>query len=170
MYWAYSATDKVASMLAATACDNANGRGGQVPCSTRGSTLRVPDVSGSIHRPMRVHFRPQTIVRPQYLTMHPILVKCTSHPALHKVTMDRSECEARPGMMWAARASRGRAGMLRVQVCVECTCSSLGRHTMIGVIVCCTFEAGAVVVRKWLVAPESRMAQWLMVLALVVTV
>ena len=157
-------------MLAATACDNANGRGGQVPCSTRGSMLRVPDVRGSIHRPMCVHFLPQTMVRPQYLTMHPILVKCTSHPALHKVTMDRSECEARPGMMWAARALRRRVRMSSVHVCVECTLSPLGRHAIIGVVVCCTFEAGALVVRKWLVAPESRMAQWLMVSASVVTV
>ena len=170
MYHAYSAADEVASMVAAKACDSADGRGGQVPFCTRCSTLRVPDVSGSIHRPVRVHFLPQTMVRPRYLTMHPILVKCTSHPALHKVTTDRSECEARPGMMWAARALRGRARMSSVHVCVECTLSPLGRHAIIGVVVCCTFEAGALVVRKWLVAPESRMAQWLMVLALVVTV
>ncbi len=41
---------------------------------------------------------------------------------------------------------------------------------MIGVVVCRIFEAGASVVRKWLVAPESRMAQWLMVSASVVIV
>ncbi len=34
--------------------------------------------------------------------VHPILVKCTVHPALHRVTTDRSECEARPEIMWAA--------------------------------------------------------------------
>ncbi len=61
-------------------------------------------------------------------------------------------------------------GDVGVHVCVECTRSPLGRRAMIGVVVCCTFEAGASVVRKWLVAPESRMAQRLMVSASVVIV
>ena len=39
-----------------------------------------------------------------------------------------------------------------------------------GAVVCCTFEAGASVVRKWLVAPESRIAQRLMVSASVLIV
>jgi hypothetical protein len=102
--------------------------------------------------------------------VHPISVKCTSHPALHIVTTDSSECEARPGIMWAAHALRGTVGMSSVHMCVECTRSPLGRRAMIGVIVCCTFKAGALGVRKWLVVPESRMAQRLMVSASVVIV
>ena len=85
-------------------------------CCVRWSTVCAWCASGSIQRPVRIHFRPQTMVRPRYLTVHPILVKCTSHPALHIVTTDSSECAARPGIMWAARASRGRVGMSSVHV------------------------------------------------------
>ena len=102
--------------------------------------------------------------------VHPILVKCTVHPALHRVTTDRSECEARPGIMWAARALGGREGMSRVHVCVECTRAPFGRWVMMGVVVGRILVAGALVVRKWLVVPESRMAHLLMVSALVLIV
>ncbi len=102
--------------------------------------------------------------------VHPILVKCTVHPALHRVTTDRNECEARPGIMWAARALGGREGMSRVHVCVECTRAPFGRRAMMGVVVGRILVAGKLVVRKWLVVPESRMAHLLMVLALVLIV
>ena len=102
--------------------------------------------------------------------VHLILVKCTVHPALHRVTADRSKCEARPGIMWAARALGGREGMSRVHVCVECTRAPFGRRAMMGVVVGRILVAGASVVRKWLVAPESRMAHLLMVLASVLIV
>ncbi len=54
---------------------------------------------GIIHRPLRVHLWPQTIVLPQYTIVQPILEKVMVHPALHIVTMDRSKWEARPGIM-----------------------------------------------------------------------
>ncbi len=54
---------------------------------------------GIIHRPVRVHLWPQMIVLPRYTIVQPILEKVTMHPALHIVTTDRSECEARPGIM-----------------------------------------------------------------------
>ncbi len=59
----------------------------------------VISVKGIIHRPVRVHLWPQTIVLPRYTIVQPILEKVTVHPALHIVTTDRSECKARPGMM-----------------------------------------------------------------------
>ena len=102
--------------------------------------------------------------------VHPILVKCTVHPALHRVTMNRSECKARPGIMWAVQVLGGREGMLRVRVCVECTHAPFRRWVMMGVVVGRILVAGASVVRKWLVAPESRMAHLLMVLASVLIV
>ena len=45
-------------------------------------------------------------------------VKVTVHPALHIVTTERREWDARPGMIWAAHApaGRGRSGRSRVQV------------------------------------------------------
>ena len=102
--------------------------------------------------------------------MHPILVKYTVHPALHSITMDRSECEARLGIMWAARALGGREGMSRVHMCMECTRAPFGRQAMMGVVVGRILVAGASVVRKWLVTPESRMAYLLMVSALLMSV
>jgi hypothetical protein len=104
------------------------------------------------------------------MLVHPILVKWMVHPALHKVRTDSSECEARPGMMWAAWARGGNEDMLMVHVCVECTRSPLGRWAMMGLVVGTMLVAGASVVRKWLVAPELRMAHCLMVLASVLIV
>ena len=75
--------------------------------------------SGIIHKPVRVHLCPQTSVRPRYDMVQPIFVKFTLQPALQSVTAEISECDARPGIMWAARALGGRAGRSKVQVCVE---------------------------------------------------
>ncbi len=92
-----------------------------------------------------------------------IFVKVTVHLALHMVMMERSECDARPGIMWAAWAPAGRSGRLRGHVCVNCTLSPLNRWAMRGTAARTMLVAGALVIRKWLVAPESRMAHRLMV-------
>ncbi len=84
-----------------------------------------------------------------------ILMKVTVQPALHMVTTERRECNASPGMMCAAQVPGGRLGRLRVQVWVDCA------FTVAGMML----AAGALVVKKWLVAPELRMAQLLMVVA-----
>ena len=86
---------------------------------------------------------------------------------LHMVTMESSESDVSPGMMWAAQAPTGSSGRLRVQVCVDCTLSPLGRWAVRGTVAGMILVAGASVVRKWLIAPESRMAHCLMVAALV---
>ncbi len=87
------------------------------------------------------------------------------HPALHMVTMESSKCAARLGIMWAACVLTGRSGRLRVQVCIDCILSRLGRRAMRGTAARMMLVAGASVVSKWLVAPESRMAHRLMVAA-----
>ncbi len=99
-----------------------------------------------------------------------IFVKVTVHPALHMVTTERRQWDARPGMMWAALAPTGSAGRSRVQVCVDCTLSPLGRRAMRGTVAGMMLVVGALVVRKWLVAPESRMTHCLVVVALVIIV
>jgi hypothetical protein len=71
------------------------------------------------------------------------------------------------GMMWAFLAAAGSSGRSRVQVCVDCTLSPFGRRATRGTVAAQMFVAGALVVRKWLIAPESRIAHRLMVLALV---
>jgi hypothetical protein len=104
------------------------------------------------------------------MIVHPILVKWMVHPALHKLTTDRSECEARPEMMWAAWARGGNEGTLMVHVFAKCKHSPLGRQAIMGLVVGTMLVAGVSVVRKWLVAPESRMAHCLMVSASVLIV
>ncbi len=99
-----------------------------------------------------------------------IFVKVTVHPALHMVTTGKREWDARLGMMWAALAPMGSVARLRVQVCIDCTLLPLGRRVMRGTATGMMLVAGALVVRKWLVAPESRMAHCLMVAALVIIV
>ncbi len=96
-----------------------------------------------------------------------IFLKDTMHPALHIVTTESNECDARPGITWAAWAPGRRSGKSRVQVCVDCTLSPFGRRAMRGTATRTMFVAGPLVVKKWLVAPESRMAHHFMVVAFV---
>jgi hypothetical protein len=95
--------------------------------------------------------------------VHPILVKIASHPALHNVTTLIRECDTKPGMMWARRLATGRFGRSNVPVCVDRTCLPLGRCAMIAFWAGWMLVMWAPVVRKLLVAPESKMAQLLMV-------
>ena len=126
--------------------------------------------NGIIQSPVVVHFLPHIIVLPLYLIVHPILLISTSHPALHRVTMETRECEARVGRMCAIRALCGSPSMASSQVWVEQMRSPFGSVAWIGVLVGCLFMLGAVVVRKWLLAPESTMAHWCTVWAVSVIV
>jgi hypothetical protein len=121
-------------------------------------------VSGTIQSPVHWHLCPPTIVLPRYTIVHPIFVKVMVQPALRIVTTESGEWEARPGIMWANRAPGGNDKMSSVHVCVECTCLPFGRWAMMGMVVDRMLVAGMSVVRKWRVAPESRMAHCLMVL------
>jgi hypothetical protein len=95
-----------------------------------------------------------------------IFVKVTAHPALHIVTTESNKCDARPGITWSARALARRSGKSRLQVCVCCSLSPFGRRAMRGTAARTIFVAGASVIKKWLIAPESRMAHHFMVAAL----
>ncbi len=78
-----------------------------------------------------------------------IFVKVTVHPALHMVTTERRDWDARPGMMWAALVPTGNAGRSRVvQVCIDCTLLPLGRQVMRGTVPGMMLVVGALVVRK----------------------
>ncbi len=56
----------------------------------------------------------------------------------------------------------GRSGKFSVRVCVDCTRSPLGKRATMGLMACWTLLTGALVMRKLLIAPESKMAQLLM--------
>jgi hypothetical protein len=104
---------------------------------------------GIIHNPIRVHLLWQRMTLLRYVILvHPILVKTTLQPALHRVTMEMREWEARPGMIWACCAEAGRAGMSRVHVCLECTRSPFGSRAMIGLLMGRMLVMGATVVKK----------------------
>ena len=82
----------------------------------------------------------------------------TSHPALHSCKMESKEWAARPGMMCAILALAGSSGMDRVHVCVELMCAPSGSFTRSGFFASWRSVVGAAMTKKWLVAPESRMA------------
>ncbi len=103
---------------------------------------------GIIHNPVRVHLLLQRITLPRYVIVHPIMVKTTLQPALHRVTTEIREWEARLGMIWACRPDAGRAGISRVHVCVECMRLPLGSRAMMGLLVGHMLVMGAVVMRK----------------------
>jgi hypothetical protein len=117
---------------------------------------------GIIYNPVCMNLLLHRIVHPRYLIKHPIFVNSTLHPALHSMTMLMRECKAYPGMMWARRAGVGRLGKSSMHVCVDCTRSLLGKSAMMGLMACWMLLTGALVVRKLLLAPESKMAQLLM--------
>ncbi len=54
-----------------------------------------------------------------------------------------------------------------MQVCFDCTLSPFGRRVTRGTLAAHMLVAGTLVVKKWFVAPKSRIAYRLMVLALV---
>ncbi len=99
-----------------------------------------------------------------------IFVKVTVHPAFYIVTTESNKCDARPGITWAAWVPAGRSGKSRVQVYVNCTLSLFCRQVMRGTAARTLFVAGALVVKKWLIAPESRRAHCFMVGALTLIV
>jgi hypothetical protein len=102
MWRACSPADKVVSMLTA------------MTVGSKLAWLLFADAGGAgrrgiIHNPVRVHLLPQRITLPQYMIVHPILVKMTSQPASHRVTMEMREWEARLGMIWACCTEAERA-------------------------------------------------------------
>jgi hypothetical protein len=60
-------------------------------------------------------------------------------------------------MMGARHAVVGKLGKSSVHVCVDCTRATLGKHATMGLVARQTLLMGTLVVRKLLVAPESKM-------------
>ena len=73
-------------------------------------------LSCTVHKPVLVHLCPQTIMWPRYTMVQLIFVKVTVHPAMQMVTTERSEWDARPGIIWAVCAPAGISGRSSVQV------------------------------------------------------
>ena len=126
--------------------------------------------SETIHNPVLLHFAPVMIVRPLYLMVTLILVNVISHPASHNATTESRECDARPGRMYPVRALVGSCGRSSVHCWVDRTLFPSGSVTCI----CCALPSVdltcAPVIKKLLVAPESKIAHCLMFSLLKVTV
>jgi len=86
------------------------------------------------------------------------LPKVISQPALQSVTTEMREWDTKLGMMWARQAAAGSARISNVHVCVDVTRSPLGSWATMGLVVVVMLATGAIDVRKWLVAPELRIA------------
>ncbi len=54
---------------------------------------------GVIHNPVRVHLLLQRMTLPRYMIVHPIFVKTTLQPVLHRVRTDK--CMLSPFESWA---------------------------------------------------------------------
>ena len=115
-------------------------------------------LKGIIHKPVLLHFSPSRTILPLYVTMQFIFVKITVHPALHNFTTDIKACEFNPGTIWASLALSGSVGMSNSHISLVCICSPFGSVTLIGFVVGLRLIAGEFTIRKWLVAPESKMA------------
>lgn len=108
----------------------------------------VWSLTGIIQSPVLVHFLPTNTVLPRYRTVHAIFVNSTVHPALHNLTTDNSECDAKPGIMWAIRAFLGRVGRLMSHVWEEDTYPPSGSRTLNGVSSIRLFVVGVAVTKK----------------------
>jgi hypothetical protein len=82
----------------------------------------------------------------------------------------KEQVQGKAGDDVSCASSGGNDGMLSMHVCVERTRSPFWRWATMGTVVGSMFVAGVLVIRKWLVALELRMAPRLMVLVLVLIV
>ena len=94
----------------------------------------------------------------------------TLHPALHSFTTETKEWEASPGTMWASLALGGSIGSAILAVWVEWMVDPFGNLMCRGSVDIFLSVTGALESRKWLDAPESNMAHFILSCALVETV
>ena len=116
-------------------------------------------VNGIIQSPARVHLLHLTIVLPLYLISQEMSLTSTSQPALHNFTTYTSERDANPGTMRVVLAACGSNGRFNLAIWLELTTSPFGSVTVSGVSAILLSTTGAVDSRKWLEAPESKIAQ-----------
>ena len=78
---------------------------------------------------------------------------------MQKTEVDRRDECVRPGTMCALVAAGHKLEMSRLHVCVDHRVNPLGSMIVIGEVASCLFQTGAPTTMKWLVAPESLMAE-----------
>ena len=127
-------------------------------------------VSFIINRPVLVQLLPLSIILPLCFNWQSIFLNVPSHPALNSFTADIRECDSNPGMMRPSLALVWSCVRVSVYMCVEDTHATSGSSTVSGLLAGVILMIGAVVTRKWLVAPESSIAQYFIDFMLMSTV
>lgn len=115
-------------------------------------------VNGNVHSLVRGSRGPVRTVVLCFLTAHVSAVKVTVYPASQRRLVEMREAVVRPGTTWAVIASGDKPGKFSVAMCVDRSVFPSGRVTVMGAGSGRLFSTGAVSVTKWLVAPESLMA------------
>ena len=86
----------------------------------------------------------------------------TLHSALYNATTDTSEYDDIAWMTWPDCAAFGSSGRLSSCSWIEVSFEPSGIVTVIGLVAIVIPVADAFVTRKWFVAPDSNIAQFLM--------
>ena len=135
-----------------------------------GVTCSVSGISGIIHSPVCLHLLHCIGLFPLLCISHEISLICTLHPALHNFTTDTKEWEANPGTMWASLALGGSIGSAMFAVWLEWMVDPFGNLICRGAVAIFLSVTGAEESRKWLDAPESKIAQFILSCVLLDTV
>jgi hypothetical protein len=90
---------------------------------------------GIIQRPVHVHLLLHRIMWPQYVILHPIMLKRTLQHVLQSMTTEISECHAKSGIMCACRTTSGRQGRSSRVVWVNWIQLTLGRRATSGLLI-----------------------------------
>ena len=114
-------------------------------------------VIGRVHRSVVGSLIPFKITLSLYFTSHFVLVKVTSHPALHRTLMPMSEAMDNPGTMCPVKII-GRPGMLMLHMCVEYRILPVGRLMVRGSSAGRMLDMGVPAITKMDVAPVSATA------------
>jgi hypothetical protein len=126
--------------------------------------------SNSIQSPVVVHLCLHMIDFPLYLIAQPIFVNVTSHPTLQRLMTNMSGWEAMCCRMCACHVHSDSWSSRRVHVCVVQILSPFGSFEKSGVFPSFLLLKGAVVMRKWLLVPESMITHLCMFLSVRMTV
>lgn len=126
--------------------------------------------SGIIHRPVCVHFLHCIFCLPLLIISQEISLIITLHPALHSFTTETKECEASPGTMWASLALGGSIGSAIFAVWLDWMVDPFGSFMRRGSVAIFLSVTGAEESRKWLDAPESKIAHFILSCELIETV
>ena len=118
--------------------------------------------SGIIHSPVCVHFLHCIGLFPLLCISQEMSLIRTLHPALHSFTTDTKEWEAKPGTMWASLALGGSIGSAMFAVWLERMVDPFGSLIWRGSVAIFLSVTGAAESRKWLEAPESKIAHFIL--------